>query len=169
MIYKALIFFVTLFIFEGELFAKEKARLIKLSDIRGKRYDLEDLLKKGPVLVDFWATWCKPCKEYFPHLERMHKKYEGEGLSIIGINEDGPRNKRKIRSFLHSLNISFPNLIDETAEVMSDYGVYSLPTWFLIGKDGYIVRIHKGYIKGDENLLENEIKSLLFNSDFSKR
>lgn len=169
MIYKALIFFVTLIIFEGELFAKEKARLIKLSDIRGKRYDLEDLLKKGPVLVDFWATWCKPCKEYFPHLERMHKKYEGEGLSIIGINEDGPRNKRKIRSFLRSLNISFPNLIDETAEVMSDYGVYSLPTWFLIGKDGYIVRIHKGYIKGDENLLENEIKSLLFNSDFSKR
>ena len=169
MIYKTLIFFVTLLIFEGELFAEEKARLIKLSDITGKKYDLKDLLKKGPVLVDFWATWCKPCKEYFPHLERMHKKYEREGLSIIGINEDGPRNKRKIRPFLHSLNISFPILIDETAEVMSDYGVYSLPTWFLIGKDGYIVRIHRGYIKGDENLLENEIKSLLFKSGDSKR
>ena len=169
MITKLLIFFVTLVICDGELFAKEKARHIKLSDITGKKYDLEDLLKKGPVLVDFWATWCKPCREYFPHLERIHKKYKSDGLSVIGINEDGPRNRRKIRSFIRSLNISFPNLVDETAEVMSDYGVYSLPTWFLIDKDGYIIKIHKGYIKGDEILLENEIRSLLFNGDDPKR
>jgi len=50
---------------------------------------------------------------------------------------------------------------------MSDYGVYSLPTWFLIGEDGFIIKIHKGYIKGDEILLESEIKSLLFNRDDS--
>ena len=167
MICKLLIFFAALFIFEAELLSQERARQIQLSDIYGKRFDLEQLLKKGPVLVDFWATWCKPCKEYFPHLERMHQKYEENGLSIIGVNEDGPRNKRKIHSFLRSLNISFPNLIDNTAEVMSDYGVYSLPTWFLIGEDGFIIKIHKGYIKGDEILLESEIKSLLFNRDDS--
>ena len=167
MINRVLIFFIALFIFDGELFSQEKARRIQLSDIAGNRYDLERLLEKGPVLLDFWATWCSPCKEYFPHLERMHNKYEDNGLSIIGINEDGPRNKRKIRSFLRSLNISFPILIDETAEVMSDYGVYSLPTWFLIAKDGSIIKIHKGYIRGDEILLENEIRSLLFDSDDS--
>ncbi len=167
MIIKALVLFVSLFIFGGELDAQEKARPINLTSLNGERYELKSLLKKGPVLVDFWATWCKPCKEYFPHLERMYEEYGAEGLSIIGVNEDGPRNKRKIRSFLHSMNISFPTLIDETAEVMSDYGVYSLPTWFLIGEDGYIVKIHKGYIKGDEILLENEIRSLLLYPDES--
>ncbi len=165
MTYKILFFLTLLLLSENDIYSQEKARQIILSDSYGERFDLEQLLENGPVLVDFWATWCKPCKEYFPHLERMHKKYNAKGLSIIGVNEDGPRNKRKIHSFLRSMNISFPNLIDETAEVMSSYGVNSLPTWFLIGKDGNIVRIHRGYITGDEKILENEIKSLLSDRD----
>ena len=140
--------------------SQDKAHQFTLQDQKGNTVSLESYLAKGPVLLDFWATWCKPCKEYFPHLEALHLEFEGKGLTILGISEDGPRNKRKIRSFLRSQHITFPILLDETAEVMSDYSVFSLPTWFLIGKDGNIVKTHRGYTTGDELILRKAIISI---------
>ena len=155
-------FTLVLLIFLGaDAYSQNKAHRFNLSNLDGEQYDLETLLSGGPVLIDFWATWCEPCKEYFPHLEKLHRKYSKDGLTIVGISEDGPRNRSKIRSFLRSMDISFIILLDETAEVMSDYGVYSLPSWFLARSDGKILKSHRGYTTGDELLLENEIKSIL--------
>lgn len=145
--------------------SQDKAHRFTLPDLTGDKFSLDSFLSKGPVLLDFWATWCKPCKEYFPHLEALHLEYGKKGLTILGISEDGPGNKRKIRSFLRSLHTSFPVLLDETAEVMSDYAVFSLPTWFLIGKDGNIVKMHRGYTTGDELILKNAIRSILSEDD----
>ena len=147
--------------------SQDRASKFVLPDQSGDIVSLDKYLEKGPVLLDFWATWCKPCKEYFPHLEALHLEFEKQGLTILGISEDGPRNKRKIRSFLRSHKATFPILLDETAEVMSDYGVFSLPTWFLIGKNGNIVKMHRGYTTGDELILRNAIISILSKDDAS--
>lgn len=149
------------------LYSQNKAPSFTLQNQNGDIVSLKSYLTNGPVLLDFWATWCKPCREYFPHLEALHSEFEKKGLTILGISEDGPRNKRKIRSFLRSYKITFPILLDETAEVMSDYAVFSLPTWFLINRDGYIVKKHRGYIKGDELLLRDAIISIISEDDDS--
>ena len=149
------------------LLSQDKAHQFTLEDQNGNIVSLDSYLAKGPVLLDFWATWCKPCREYFPHLEALHLEYGKKGLTILGISEDGPRNKRKIRSFLRSQRTTFPILLDETAEVMSDYAVFSLPTWFLISKDGNIVKTHRGYTTGDELILRDAIISILSKDDDS--
>ena len=161
MMIKSFFTFVLLIFLGADAYSQDKAHRFNLSSLDGEQYDLKTLLSGGPVLIDFWATWCKPCKEYFPHLEKLHRKYGKDGFTIVGISEDGPRNRSKIRSFLRSMDVSFIILIDETAEVMSNYGVYSLPSWFLIGSDGKILKSHRGYTTGDELLLEKEIESIL--------
>ena len=158
---KSFITLVLLIFLGADAYSQNKAHRFNLSSLDGEQYDLETLLSGGPVLIDFWATWCEPCKESFPHLEKLHRKYSKDGLTIVGISEDGPRNRSIIRSFLRSMDVSLIILLDETAEVMSDYGVYSLPSWFLVGSDGKILKYHRGYTTGDELLLENEIKSIL--------
>ena len=65
----------------------------------GKRVKLYALLEKGPVLLDFWATWCKPCIKAMPKLEEIHAKYADRGLTVLGINEDGPRGQTAFARF----------------------------------------------------------------------
>ncbi|MBT3602002.1 MAG: TlpA family protein disulfide reductase [Candidatus Latescibacteria bacterium] len=105
----------------------------------GKRVQLSKLLKEGPVLLDFWATWCKPCIKGMPKLEEIHKKYKDRGLTIVGINEDGPRGQNRIRPFLRGRKISFQIAIDSDGGVMKRMQVRALPTTILIAQDGEIV------------------------------
>jgi len=86
----------------------------------GKRLQLSKLLEKGPVLLDFWATWCKPCIKGMPKLEAIHGKYKERGLTVIGINEDGPRGQTRIRPFLKGRKITFQIAIDNDGSVMSN-------------------------------------------------
>lgn len=126
----------------------------------GKRITLSELLKTGPVLIDFWATWCKPCIEAMPKLEETHQKYHTKGLTVIGINEDGPRGQNRIRPFLKSKNISFAIAIDADGSVMKRLQVQSLPTTLLIGQDGEIVLRQAGYTSANEKPLVEAIEAL---------
>lgn len=105
----------------------------------GKRVQLSELLKEGPVLLDFWATWCKPCIKGMPKLDEIHKKYKDKGLTVIGVNEDGPRGQNRIRPFLRGRKISFQIAIDSDGSVMKRMQVRALPTTILIAPDGEIV------------------------------
>lgn len=104
----------------------------------GKRIQLSKLLETGPVLLDFWATWCKPCIKGMPKLDEIHQKYKDKGLTVIGINEDGPRGRNRIRPFLNGQDITFPIAIDSDGSVMKRMQVRALPTTILIAPDGEI-------------------------------
>ena len=68
----------------------------------GKRVHLKSLLEEGPVLLDFWATWCKPCIKAMPKLQEIYDQYSERGLTVIGVNEDGPRGQSKVKPFLRA-------------------------------------------------------------------
>lgn len=133
----------------------------KLPDLRNKQVQLSELLKQGPVLLDFWATWCKPCVKAFPKLEALHNKYRQQGLVVVGINEDGPRNQAKVKPFVNSLKITFTILIDGNNEIMQRLQVQNLPTSILIAPDGQIVSRHTGFSEEKMKSLEKEILAVL--------
>ena len=110
-----------------------------LPDPQGRRVNLKALLKRGPVLIDFWATWCKPCIKAMPKLMALHRKYGNRGLTVLGINEDGPRSQAKVGPFLRARGIEFPVAIDGDGGVMRRMQVTALPTALLIAPDGEIV------------------------------
>ena len=91
-----------------------RAPQFKTRDVRGTVLDLETLRRKGPVLVDFWATWCKPCLSSLTELERWHRAYGPNGLTVIGVSVDGPRNQAKVRPFAARLGLS-PRTIHKPA------------------------------------------------------
>ena len=130
-----------------------------LPDLEGQRVHLKALLKGGPVLVDFWATWCKPCMKAMPKLIEIHKTYKDRGLTVLGVNADGPRSQAKVKPFVRTRGISFPVVIDGDGGVMRRMQVQALPTTVLIAQDGEVVYRHVGI--GDEKGLVEAIEALL--------
>lgn len=142
--------------FHGERFDN-----FKLRDLDNQQIELAALLKSGPVLVDFWATWCKPCLKAFPELEKLHEKYREKGLHVLGINEDEQQQAARIKSFVNDLKVNFTILRDPDNDLMRKTGVQALPTTLLIDRDGTIVWRHVGYSLKSLRELETRITGLL--------
>jgi peroxiredoxin len=144
-----------------------KAPDFKLISIDGKKISLSDLSKpidkKHPssvVLLDFWATWCPPCREEIPHLQKLHEKYAKDGLSVVGIAGDSD-SKAMVRSFAKAKKLTYAILLDTSADAHRTYGIRGYPTVYLIDRKGIIHGIHIGYVRGMEKDIEAEVKSLL--------
>ena len=125
------------------LYGQNKVPDIKLKRMNGKSVMLQDFLKKGPVLINFWATWCAPCKKEMVHLDEFEKKYTDKGLSVLAISIDSQKSISQVRSYIRAKKLN-GNL---------------MPTDILIGQDGTILWRHNGYIPGDEKKIEAEIKA----------
>lgn len=123
----------------------------------GKPLRLADL-KNKPVILDFWATWCGPCRASMPHLATMQTRYEKQGLSVVGMSVDdgGPQNVKK---FANQLGVKF-TLAMANDEILDAYGpIRSIPTTFFINRKGEIVRRVVGYIDGET--MEDYVKEIL--------
>jgi peroxiredoxin len=106
--------------------------IVRLDDLRGK-----------VVLLNFWATWCPPCRLEMPSLEALHKELSAQGLVVLAV---APRESAEdVRSFYNEHRLSFPALLDHDAEVSGLYKVWSLPTTFVINKHGYVAGKVIGY------------------------
>lgn len=106
-----------------------------LRDLAGDRVTLSHL-KGRVVFLNFWATWCPPCREEMPSMERLHQTHKGRGLLVLAVNlQESPN---LVRKFARNFGLSFPILLDETGEVSSAYGARALPMTFLIDTNGSI-------------------------------
>lgn len=131
---------------------------IALKDLSGKQVKLSEL-KGKVVLVDFWASWCGPCREELPVLDGLYKKYKDKGLVVIGVGLD--RDADKLAKFLRALPISFPVVHDPAGSVANKYEPPKMPSSYMIDKRGLIRHVHAGYKASDKAQLEKELSALL--------
>ncbi|WP_027964499.1 thiol-disulfide oxidoreductase ResA [Halalkalibacillus halophilus] len=103
--------------------------------------ELNDLEGQG-VMINFWATYCEPCKEEMPHMQELYEEYEDQGIEIIAVSVD--KNEFVINNFYNSLGLTFPSVHDRNETVMESYEIVPLPTSYFINPDGTIERIVKG-------------------------
>jgi len=139
-----------------QLSALEKAPDFKLENMKGKQVKLSDYLEKGLVVIDFWATWCEPCKKMLLELNKMQDKFK-EHITVITINCDKPRTKDKAKAYIKSKKFSVVNLFDTKKNVRKLYNITNIPRTIVIAPDSTILFEHTGFQRGIEEEIEAEI------------
>ena len=128
---------------------------LSLTDLSGQRLELSDYRGKV-VILDFWATWCSPCRTENPFLVALQNKYRSQGLQVIGISlDDDPE---PVRAFYQQFKINYPVAIGDANLAERYGGILGLPVNFVIGRDGRIYAKHPGEV--DLPVVEREIQSL---------
>jgi len=111
------------------------------------------------VMINFWATWCGPCRQEMPLLDELYGRYQRVGFNLLGDNiDDDPR---RAMAMVNELGISFPVLFDEDKKVSKLYEVEAMPLTILLDREGTVRHVHHGYQPGYEQKYLNEIRSLL--------
>jgi peroxiredoxin len=129
-----------------------------LRTLEGKNLRLKE--QRGQVvLVNFWATWCAPCRQEMPKLNALYDKYKGSGFVLLGVNvDDDARNAATVAG---KLGVTFPVLFDTDKNVSKLYDLNSMPSTVLIDRDGRVRFLHRGYQDGYENTYDKQIRDLL--------
>lgn len=153
--------FILLFIMQINAFS-QKVYDFRLADVRSNAFvNFNSLKGQKLTVIDFWATWCKPCVAAIPKIEAIYQMYKDSGVHVIGINVDSPRNLSKVLPFSESQGITYPILLDSEQAVMRDLNVTSFPTLLVVDNNNKVVYTHEGYQPGDEIEIKNQLSSLL--------
>lgn len=124
------------------------AATVKLGDYRGK-----------VVYVDFWASWCPPCRAAFPQVDKLYGKYRGQGFEVLAVNKDMQRSEAL--RFLESQPVSFTLVADPDNLIAESYGVKAMPSAYLIDRKGRVRHIHRGFKGNAAADLEAQLIALL--------
>jgi cytochrome c biogenesis protein CcmG/thiol:disulfide interchange protein DsbE len=142
--------------------SERNAPNFRLKTMEGGQAQFEDYLNRGPILVDFWATWCVPCKKEMAQFQKLYEKYHDRGFEILAISIDNPRSASKIKPTVKSNGFTFPILLDPNQEVFKKFGGRSsIPYAVVVSPDGKIVTSYEGYKSGNEKIVEEEIQKYL--------
>ena len=149
--------FVLLLISHNSFAAANQAPDIDLPGINGSVKLAE--LKGKVVYLDFWASWCEPCKKSFPWLHDIKQRYAEKGFEVVAVNLD--KDRKLADEFLKVMDVNFVVAFDESGESASKYKLKGMPSSYLIGRDGKLYASHIGFIEKDKKKLEQAIKELL--------
>jgi thiol-disulfide isomerase/thioredoxin len=128
-----------------------------LQDLNGKSVSLSDYRGKV-VVLEFWATWCPPCRAAIPGLETLYTKYKNQGLVILAVSMDNSADWDFVKSFVKDYRMTYP-VLKGTDAVASQYRVRAIPLLLVLDKKGNIVKQHVGFVY--EDALEKDVKELL--------
>lgn len=121
---------------------------VRLADLRGQ-----------VVMINFWATWCGPCRQEMPLLEQIHAKYEALGFTLLGVNVEP--DSGAATAWLEKVPVTFPILFDTKNAVAEQFGVMGMPSSVFVDRDGRVRYVHRGYQPGDEAQYADMIRSLV--------
>jgi len=111
------------------------------------------------VMINFWATWCGPCRQEMPLLEELYTRYQRVGFNLLGVNIDD--DSGRAMKMIGELGVTFPVLFDARKEVSKLYQVEAMPVTVLVDREGRVRHIHHGYKPGYENTYLDQIRALL--------
>ena len=141
--------------------SSKKVPNFKLKDLKGKTYQLYDNLGKGPIVINFWATWCVPCVEEIKKMKKYYKEFSEKGVQFLAISVDDPKTVSRVRSFVKSHRLPFQILLDTNNDVLRKLQGTVPPYTLVLDKEGKIVYTHVGYRIGDEKKVKKELEKLL--------
>lgn len=111
------------------------------------------------VMINFWATWCGPCRQEMPLLDELYTRYERVGFNLLGVNIDDDSNRAM--TMIRELGVNFPVLFDARKEVSKLYNVDAMPVTILVDREGNVRYVHQGYKPGYEQAYLDQVRSLL--------
>lgn len=121
---------------------------VRLSELQGQ-----------VVMINFWATWCGPCRQEMPLLQQLHSKYEPLGFTLLGVNVES--DSAAAQAWLKGMPVSFPILFDRENQVAERFGVEGMPSTVFVDRAGNVRHVHRGYKPGDEAKYADVIRSLV--------
>lgn len=121
---------------------------LRLSEFRGE-----------VVMINFWATWCGPCRQEMPVLEKLYSRYHDVGFELLGVSID--ENSAKAKNMAKRLKVNYPILFDLEKDVSELYDVDAMPTTVMVDRDGRVRHIYRGYLPGHEDKYRANIRDLL--------
>ena len=142
----------------GAAAVKGPAPNFTLKSMSGKNLKLSEMTG-NVVLINFWASWCGPCREEMPLLNALHKKYAPLGFTVLGVNVEEQLDGA--RGFLSNVPVDFPILLDNKNKVSKQYKVIAMPTTVVVDRDGNMRYLHEGYKPGDEKKYRQMVKKLV--------
>lgn len=154
-------FLIILFIIQIAYAQEKNIPDFKFESINGDKINFYDLLKAGPVYINFWALWCVPCRAELKALQSLYDTYKNKGINIIAVNIDLPRSSSKVKSFISAQKYSFPVFLDQNQEIFQKLNGRNLPYSLLIDTDGKIVKVRNSYLPGDEKEISKDIESVI--------
>ncbi|HEX6069564.1 MAG TPA: TlpA disulfide reductase family protein [Longimicrobiaceae bacterium] len=128
--------------------------------LAGDSVSLADL-EGEVVLLNVWATWCIPCQEEIPALQRLHEQYSDQGLRIVGVSVDARGEEQNVKEFAESFGVGYDIWLDPSEQVISTFRVLGVPNTYLIDREGRVLGKHIGPVVDDDPALLTEIRGAL--------
>ncbi len=143
------------------MYAQSSASDFILENINGESVQLSDVLQKGPVFINFWATWCKPCRQEMDEIQKLYQEFHPKGIQFLAISVDAEKSVSKVKPYIKSKHYSFTVLLDTNGDIARDYYAQAVPFSVLVNTEGEIVYSNLGYKRGDELKLIKIFEKLL--------
>jgi cytochrome c biogenesis protein CcmG, thiol:disulfide interchange protein DsbE len=161
---KILIILFTILVSYEISFSQERSLPnVEVKTLEGSAFNIQELENKGkPMVISFWATWCKPCKKELNAIAEVYEDWQEEtGVKLIAISIDDTRSMSRVAPYVNSSEWEYEVYLDSNSDLKRALGVSTVPHTFLINGEGKIIWQHKGYIDGDEDELYEQIELLV--------
>ena len=135
---------------------------VKVKNLKGSLVNIQTIENDGkPIVISFWATWCKPCKKELNAIAEVYEEWQDDtGVKLVAISIDDSRSSSKVKPYVNSSGWEYEIYLDPNRDLSRSLGVSTVPHTFLLDGDGNIVWEHRGYIEGDEEELLEQIEHI---------